>query len=60
MPLPRIVTAGPRAALAAVERLSPVPSANARTAAAAISTSVSDRRRLDPDAADDGPGALRG
>lgn len=58
MPLPRLVTAGPRAALAAVERLSPGAVANARTAAAAISEQVTDRTRLDPDAADDAPGAL--
>lgn len=58
MPLPRLVTLGPRLALGVAERLSPSALGNARAAAESVSQAVSDRRRLDPDAAGEEPGAL--
>lgn len=58
MQLPRLVTLGPRLALGVAERLSPSAVGNARAAAQSVSQAVADRRRLDPDAAGDGPGSL--
>jgi uncharacterized protein len=56
--LARLVTLGPRLALRVAEHLSPSAIGNARAAAESVSQSVADRRRLDPDAAGDGPGSL--
>jgi len=56
--LPRLVTLGPRLVLTIAEHVSPGAVANARTAAATVAQQVADRRRLDPEVAGDGPGAL--